>query len=113
MIPKIKEKRKPHYILREFKVLFRSKENMHITKAAHHGAASEGYMTDEDIQSVIDRLCSEHFYKSMTSYSNPKIWQDVYRYQDERSTLYIKIQLSIDGEKAILIQLKRDEGSNE
>ena len=68
MIPNITEKRKPHYVLKDFKVLFRSEKTRHITYVAHKGAALEGYMTIEDIESVIDRLCSEHFYKSMTAY---------------------------------------------
>ncbi|MCG6534034.1 MAG: type II toxin-antitoxin system MqsR family toxin, partial [Syntrophales bacterium LBB04] len=55
-----------------------------------------------------------HFYKSMISYSNYTIWQDVYRYQDEYDNhLSIKVQFSVDGQKAVLIQLKRDEWSEE
>ena len=72
-----------------------------------------GYMDDDDIQGVIGRLCSEHFVKSMTAYQDHKIWQDVYRYQDDDKALYIKLQLSVDGEQAVLIQMKKDEGSDE
>lgn len=72
-----------------------------------------GYMDEDDIVSVIDRLCSDHFYKSMTTYQNHTIWQDVYRYRDENDIpLYIKLQLSVDGGKAVLIQMKRDKGSD-
>lgn len=71
-------------------------------------------MNEDDLLSVVKRLCSDYFYKSMTSYDNHKIWQDVYRYRDEDDIpLYIKVQLSPDGENAVLIQLKRDEGSEE
>lgn len=113
MIQKVKEKRKPHYVLSVLKELFRNEKTRHITQVAHRGAVSEGYMSVEDIGDVIERLCSEHFYKSMTAYHNHKIWQDVYRYQDGDKALYIKLQLSIDGKKAILIQMKRDEGRDE
>jgi motility quorum-sensing regulator/GCU-specific mRNA interferase toxin len=113
MIPKVKEKRKPHYVLSAFKVLFRSEKTRQITQLAHKGATSEGYMTVEDIGEVIERLCSEHFYKSMTTFKDHKIWQDVYRFHDDDKALYIKLQLSIDMKKAILIQMKRDEGSDE
>jgi motility quorum-sensing regulator/GCU-specific mRNA interferase toxin len=113
MIHKVKEKRKPHYVLSDFKVLFRSEKTRQITKLAKKGAASEGYMTTVDIERVINRLCSEHFYKSMTSHYDHKIWQDVYKYTDEEKNLYIKLQFSVDGRKAILIQMKRDEGGDE
>ena len=73
-----------------------------------------GYMDEGDILPVIHRLGPEHFYKSMTSYHNHKIWQDVYRYRDDdHRALYIKLQLSVDGKKAVLIQMKKDEGSDE
>lgn len=113
MIPKVREKRKPHYVLSTFKVLFRSEKTRHITKRAHRGAVTMGYMADDDILTVISKLCSEHFDKSMTSYENHKIWQDVYRFQDGDKALYIKLQLSVDRGKAILIQMKRDEGGDE
>lgn len=113
MIPKVREKRKPHYVLSDFKVLFRNENARVITETAQEGAAAEGYMNNEDIEEVIDRLCSEHFYKSMTSYANHKLWQDVYKFRDEEKKLYIKIQFSLDGEKAILIQMKKDERSDD
>ena len=113
MIPKVREKRKPHYVLSTLKVLFRNEKTRHITDLAYKGAVTMGYMDDEDIQSIIKQICPEHFYKSMTMYTNHKIWQDVYKYQDGDNPLYIKLQLSADGKKAVLIQMKRDEGSNE
>jgi len=113
MIPKVREKRKPHYVLSDFKVLFRNENTRVITQIAHKGAVSEGYMTIEDIVGVIDRLCSEHFFKSMTTYQSHKIWQDVYKFVDEEKKLYIKLQFSVDGDKAVLIQMKKDEGSDD
>jgi motility quorum-sensing regulator/GCU-specific mRNA interferase toxin len=113
MIPKVKEKRKPHYVLSILKELFCSEKTRHITGLAHKGAVAMGYMDDDDMPTVIGKLCSEHFYKSMTMYGNHKVWQDVYRYQDGEKSLYIKLQLSPDGQKAVLIQMKRDEGRDE
>jgi len=113
MIPKVREKRKPHYVLSDFKVLFRNESTRVITQIAHKGAVAEGYMTIEDIESVIDRLCSEHFYKSMTTFQNHKLWQDVYKFVDEEKKLYIKLQFTVDGDKAVLIQMKKDEGSDD
>ena len=113
MIPKVKEKRKPHYVLSALKELFRNEKTRHITQVARTGAVSEGYMTIDDIGEIIERLCSEHFYKSMTAYHDHKIWQDVYKFQDGDKGLYIKLQLSVDEGKTILIQMKRDEGRDE
>ena len=107
------EKRKPHYELHKLQELFRSVKTRVITQTAQKGAATMGYMDEDDIRNVISRLCSEHFYKSMTAYQDNKIWQDVYRYLDDDKALYIKLQLSVDGKKAVLIQMKRDEGSGE
>lgn len=113
MIPKVREKRKPHYVLSDFKVLFRNEKTRGITQITRQGSVAEGYTTIEDIEGVIDRLCSEHFYKSMTSYANNKVWQDVYKFTDEEKKLYIKLQFSVDKQKAILIQMKKDEGSDD
>ena len=114
MIQKVMEKRKPHYVLSVLKELFRKGEKTRaITNTALKGAASEGYMTVDDIGEISERLGSEHFYKSMTAYHDHKIWQDVYKFQDGDKGLYIKLQLPDDGRKAILIQMKRDEGRDE
>ena len=105
------EKAKPHYDLKTMKKLFGQASTRIITVTAHKGAASMGYMDVKAIRSVIDRLSSEHFYKSMTSYENHRIWQDVYHFMDEDGrALYIKLQLSPDGTKTVLIQMKEDEG---
>jgi motility quorum-sensing regulator/GCU-specific mRNA interferase toxin len=108
------EKQKPHYELKKFKKLFSDSKTRLITKTAQQGAATMGYMDEADILSVIKRLGPDYFYKSMTSYQNPKLWQDVYRYQDDEDrSLYIKLQISIDGKKSVLIQMKKDEGKDE
>jgi hypothetical protein len=104
------EKRKPHYNLNELKKLFNNEETRVITRAARQGAAAMGYMDEYDIVEVIGNLCSDHFYKSMTSNLSSKIWQDVYKFRDEEQKLYIKLQLSIDETQTVLIQMKKDEG---
>lgn len=60
-----------------------------ITKSALQGAMMLG-MDDEDIDAVIASMKQEHFYKSMTSYKNSHIWQDVYHVPYEDKMLYIK-----------------------
>jgi motility quorum-sensing regulator / GCU-specific mRNA interferase toxin len=107
------EKRKPHYELKTIRKFFGSPSTRIITQTARRGAVSVGYMDEDDILLVINRLCQDHFYKSMTSYGDHKVWQDVYKYRDDNDTpLYIKVQLSLDRRKAVLIQMKRDEGGD-
>ncbi|MDD4998188.1 MAG: type II toxin-antitoxin system MqsR family toxin [Syntrophales bacterium] len=108
------EKRKPHYELKKIKDLFCCTETRVITTTARKGAVLMGYMDDEDIQHAINQLCSEHFYKSMTAYHDHRVWQDVYIYpaEEEKESLYVKLQLSVDGKKAVLIQMKKNEEKN-
>jgi len=67
-------------------------------------------MDDESMLDVVACLEMSHFKKSMTVYLNNKLWQDVFIIQDDNTSLYIKIQESEDGQSAILIQFKKDDG---
>ena len=107
------EKRKPHYDIKKLKKFFARESTRMITKTAQKGAASLGYMDEEDIIEVINKLFAQHFYKSMTTYQNSQVWQDVYKFKDNEKKLYIKLQLSLDNSKTVLIQFKRDEGGDE
>jgi motility quorum-sensing regulator/GCU-specific mRNA interferase toxin len=107
------EKRKPHYDLKKLKKLFSNEAPRFITATAQKGAAALGYMDEDDIVEVINKLCSQHFYKSMTTHHNSQIWQDVYKIKDDEKDLYIKLQLSADKRKTVLIQFKQDEGGDE
>jgi motility quorum-sensing regulator / GCU-specific mRNA interferase toxin len=105
------EKRKCHFSLDELKELFYHEDTRIITRLAARGGISLGY-TDDTMIDVIDRLGKKHFYKSMTFEKKPYIWQDVYKVTDNDNDLYIKIQLSADGKKAVLVQFKRDESGD-
>lgn len=106
------EKRKPHYDLTLVKKLLNRKATRVITDVVLRNALSAGYEDVSAILSVMNNLGSHHFYKSMTSEMNPKLWQDVYKYVDEEKKLYIKVQLTINSDKAVLIQFKRDTGGD-
>ena len=43
-----------------------------------------------DIVQTIQGLERRHFYKSMTSYADSKLWQDVYHAPSPVGTLYVK-----------------------
>ena len=66
------EKFNPNYSLAEFK-----SSNYSITRTAIRTAQELGFY-ESDIRQIISTMELKHFYKSMTSYANHKIWQDVY-----------------------------------
>jgi motility quorum-sensing regulator/GCU-specific mRNA interferase toxin len=57
--------------------------------AATKGAAALGFGRAE-IAGAIQTMQRIQFYKSMTSYEDHRIWQDVYHVPSEAGTLYIK-----------------------
>ena len=82
------EKRTPHHDLEAIKQAFSSGRGL-FTGVATRDAASLGYGTTE-IGTVIRTIEKGHFYKSMTSNYNAKVWQDVYHVPDAGTTLYVK-----------------------
>lgn len=75
---------RPTYDLEKFK-----SSEFSITSTALKGAAALGLDT-KGIKSVIKTMQPKHFYKSMTSLANHKVWQDVYHVPYNNTTLYIK-----------------------
>lgn len=54
-------------------------------------------LTPDDIKTVVLSLTTKDFYKSMTTYNDTKIWQDVYRPElDDIGPVYLKITVSDD-----------------
>jgi len=111
------EKLKPHYDLKKVKSLLCSEETRDVTRTSREGAVSLGYMDVEDMVSIVEILTPKHFFKSMTNQHNPRLWQDVYKIGDERdkrdNRIYIKLQLSSDKRKAVIIQFKEDTGGGD
>jgi motility quorum-sensing regulator/GCU-specific mRNA interferase toxin len=107
------EKRRPHYDLKKVKFLLCSEESREVTRISREGAVALGYMDEDEMLAIIDTLAHKDFYKSMTTQHDASLWQDVYRTSDEQENkIYIKLQLSHDKEKAIIIQFKRDSGED-
>jgi len=107
------EKFKPHYDLKRIRFLLYSEESREITPTSRKGAVPLGYMDVEGMLAIVETLTRKHFYKSMTAHHDTSLWQDVYKISDESGNkLYIKLQLSYDKKKAIVIQFKRDTGED-
>ena len=90
------EKFSPTYDLEEFK-----KSDFEITKTAQETARNLGF-DKKSVHEVISTMSKKHFYKSMTSYANHRIWQDVYHVPYENLILYVKFTKNIISEFTLL-----------
>lgn len=90
------EKFNPTYSLEEFK-----NSNFEITKTAQKNAEDLGFEM-KDIRKVVSSMELKHFYKSMTSYANHKIWQDVYYVPYGDIILYVKFTQNVISEFTLL-----------
>lgn len=79
----------PTYKLEDFKT-----SNFVITRTAYDTALDMGF-SESDIRRIVDTMEENHFYKSMTSYANHKIWQDVYHVPYENLMIYVKFTKNI------------------
>jgi motility quorum-sensing regulator/GCU-specific mRNA interferase toxin len=83
------EKRKATYDLDAFQAAFSTVERLRVTGAAVRSAAALGF-DRADIVATIQTMRRSQFYKSMTSYADHRVWQDVYHVPSPAGTLYVK-----------------------
>jgi motility quorum-sensing regulator/GCU-specific mRNA interferase toxin len=83
------EKLTPHYPLAEVKAYLQAGK-FRATTVAVKGASALGFDMDE-MQAVIAGLARRDFYKSMTTYKNNHIWQDVYHPRTQAGVVYLKL----------------------
>ncbi len=95
------EKRKPTYDLAAFKAAFSDVDSINVTGTAVRSAAALGFGRAE-IVAMIQTMQHSHFYKSMTSYKDHRIWQDVYHVPSEVGTLYVKFTADVVTEFLLL-----------
>jgi len=88
------EKKKPTYDLEAIKEGAANPDKLEILTSAIVGAASVGYGRDE-IVATIQSMSRTHFYKSMTSVKDHRIWQDVYHVPSPVGLLYVKFSSGI------------------
>ena len=65
------------------------------TQSARQGAAALG-IDFGGMCEIIKELSSADFYKSMTTYADHKVWQDVYRPTTAVGDLYLKLTVIDD-----------------
>jgi len=89
----IVEKRVPHYALERIQADVDRLGAAAFTKTALDGGRALG-MTSGEMLAVIASLTRAHFYKSMTTRLDHRIWQDVYHVATPaKKTAYIKITM--------------------
>jgi motility quorum-sensing regulator/GCU-specific mRNA interferase toxin len=97
------EKRTPHYSLARIQADVARLGAAAFTKTALDGGRAMS-LTSAEMLAVIAALSRRSFYKSMTTYADHRIWQDVYHAPTPvRKDAYIKITLR---DAAPVIQFK-------
>lgn len=90
------EKRKPHCPLERVKALV-SAGKVRASTVAFIGAGALGIDDIEGMCEVVLNLSMRNFYKSMTSYETPQVWQDVYRARTPHGhAVYLKLSVVND-----------------
>jgi motility quorum-sensing regulator / GCU-specific mRNA interferase toxin len=88
------EKRTPHCSLSTVKALV-NQGRVRSTQSARQGAAAMGIDFDGMCE-ILKSLTATDFYKSMTTYADHKVWQDVYRPSTEHGDVYVKLTIIDD-----------------
>jgi motility quorum-sensing regulator/GCU-specific mRNA interferase toxin len=99
------EKRKPHYHLSAIQAQFAGPDGFRTTVTAQEFAFGVLGLDREGVIALVDSVQRRHFVKSMTSFGDHRIWQDVYHVPYEDMVLYVKFTKDTDG-FYLLISLK-------
>lgn len=95
------EKRRPTYDLEAIKLALGSVDTLAMTSSALRDATSLGFDRSGVVETVagIERRM---FYKSMTTFADHRLWQDVYHVPARGLTLYVKFQADIITEFTVM-----------
>ena len=95
------EKRKPSYDLTTIKAALGSRETLSMTATARRAALQLGF----DAAGVVEVILSlerSMFQKSMTTYADHRVWQDVYQARSRNLVLYVKFQADVVTEFTVI-----------
>jgi motility quorum-sensing regulator/GCU-specific mRNA interferase toxin len=90
------ETRKPHFRLKDIKAAFADPTTLNRSFTSKQGADALK-LDDSGVVAAIQALSQADFDKSMTSYANHQIWQDVYKPTLSGKELYVKFTLDAAG----------------
>lgn len=85
------EKRRPTYDLGAMKQALGSVETLAMTSSALRDATALGFDRGGIVE-TINSIDQTMFYKSMTTYADHRLWQDVYHVPARGLLLYVKFQ---------------------
>ena len=103
------DKRRPTYNLEAFKATFSKEDRLYLTGVALRTATDIGFSRRE-IVATIQTMKTTHFYKSMTSMADRRVWQDVYHVPSSVGVLYVKFTADAITEFLLLSFKERDHG---
>lgn len=95
------EKRRPAYDLALIKAVCGDPGRLVMTTTAALSARALGFTTT-DVSTLVHGIDRRMFYKSMTSYADARIWQDVYHVPADGLTLYVKFTADVVTEFVVL-----------
>ena len=95
------EKRRPTYDLEAIKLAIGSVETLAMTTTALRDATALGFDRGGIVETIggIERSM---FFKSMTTFADHRVWQDVYHVPARGLTLYIKFQADVITEFTVM-----------
>lgn len=83
------EKRTPHCRLEKIRNLI-GKGLIRATALSSRNARQLNF-SRADMYRIVSGLSTQDFYKSMTTYENHRVWQDVYHCHLDKVSLYVKL----------------------
>jgi len=95
------EKRRPTYDLEAIKAALGSVETLSMTSSALRDATILGF----DRMAVVETIAGierRMFYKSMTTFADHRVWQDVYHVSARGMVLYVKFQADVVTEFTVM-----------
>ncbi|MDY0096422.1 MAG: type II toxin-antitoxin system MqsR family toxin [Candidatus Vecturithrix sp.] len=84
------------YDLNGIKTAFQTTDDLRMTRTARRCIVALG-LSLEDIVLIVQSLTPQHFYKSMTTYADHRVWQDVYYARFKEIELYLKFMRDDEG----------------
>jgi motility quorum-sensing regulator/GCU-specific mRNA interferase toxin len=103
------EKRKPTYDLKAIQRAFGTPSRLAATTTALRTAVALGFDRN-DIVRTIQGLERRHFYKSMTSHVDSRVWQDIYHAPSPVGLLHVKFTADAVTEFRLLSFKEKDDG---
>jgi motility quorum-sensing regulator/GCU-specific mRNA interferase toxin len=95
------EKYTPHYDLAVIKADVKRLGRKAFTRTAEECGERLGFGIEE-MQDVIYELRNWMLYKSMTTYGDHRVWQDVYHTHSKGREIYIKVTYRTDGRPPVI-----------